>query len=176
MGFFLQSLILFFLPFAVATSGPEPFLFPHPFYVAVTEVTQNTTEKSLEISCKFFADDFEETLRNVYTTKLDINSASAQEKATFDRLIPDYINKHLLLAANGKPLKLSYVGFERDKESVYCYFEVAGVPAIKNLQANNTLLHDFKKEQINIMHVTVAGKRQSTKLDFPEKQAQFQFN
>ncbi len=145
----------------------------HPFYVSVTEVTQNKTDGTLEISCKFFADDFEETLRTAYKSKLDINSE--KDRAAFDRLIPDYIAKHLALAADGKPLKFSYVGYEKDKESVFCYFEVAGLPAIKTLQASNSLLHDFKTEQINIMHFLVNGKRQSTKLDYPTREASFQF-
>ena len=38
----------------------------HPFYVSVTEVNQNVSEKTLEISCKFFADDFENILEKSY--------------------------------------------------------------------------------------------------------------
>lgn len=171
----LQIFITLLAPFSWTENSYKADVAPHPFYMSVTEINQNTSG-SLEVSCRFFADDFEETLRNAYKTKLDINSAAAPEKAAFDRLIPDYISKHLALVADGKSLRLSYVGYEKDKESVYCYFEVAGSPAIKNLQATNSLLHDFKNEQINIMHVTVNGRRQSTKLDFPAKQARFQFN
>jgi hypothetical protein len=171
--------MVFLLHFFFALSGfftpaEKALPAPHPFYVSVTEINQNSAEKSLEVSCKFFLDDFEETLRNAYKVKLDI--LSDKEKASFDRLIPDYINKRLALVADGRPLALSYIGYERDKESVYCYFEVLNAPAVKQLQVNNSLLHDFKNEQINIMHVTINGKRQSTKLDFPSRQASFQFN
>jgi hypothetical protein len=67
------------------------------------------------------------------------------------------------------------VGYETDKESVYCYFEITNLASVKQLDAVNSLLHDFKKEQINIMHVTVGGKRQSTKLDYPDTKANFRF-
>lgn len=176
MLMFFQFLFTFLLSFSLPGNGFTAHSLPHPFYISVTEINQNATEKTMEVSCKFFADDFEETLRSAYKTKLDINSASAQEKAAFDRLIPDYISKRLLLLADGKPMRLSYVGFEKEKESVYCYFEVSVAGPVNNLQATNTLLHDFKNEQINIMHVTVNGKRQSTKLDYPATQARFQFN
>ena len=146
---------------------------PHPFYVSVTEINQNATEKSLEISVKFFADDFEHTLEKAYNTKLDITTD--KDKASFDKLIPDYIAKHFALAVDGKPVKASFVGFEKDKESVYCYFEIANLLSLKQLDAINSLLHDFKKEQINIMHVTVGGRRQSTKLDYPDTRASFRF-
>ncbi|MEJ7680236.1 MAG: DUF6702 family protein [Segetibacter sp.] len=59
--------------------------------------------------------------------------------------------------------------------SVYCYFEVLNVPAIRKLIVNNTILQDYKQEQINIMHVIVNGNRKSTKLDFPSNQASFSF-
>lgn len=146
---------------------------PHPFYVSVTEINQNAKEGSLEISCKFFADDFEQTLDADYHAQADINAT--KDKATFDKLIPDYINKHLQLVADGKPVKLNYVGYETEKESAYCYFEVQGLSSVKQLDAMNSLLHDFKKEQINIMHVIVGGKRQSTKLDYPDTKASFRF-
>jgi hypothetical protein len=173
MTFLLHFLLLLSSSYPSAADCIQVAGVVHPFFVSVTEVTQNKAEGTLEISCKFFADDFEETLRSAYKTKLDINNK--KEQANFDRLIPDYISKHLVLVADGKPLKLSYVGYEKDKESVFCYFEVTGLPFVKTLQASNSLLHDFKTEQINIMHVSVNGKRQSTKLDFPAKVASFQF-
>ena len=170
--FLLQILSTFFL-FGSHAERLTARLAPHPFYISVTEINQNTKERSLEISCKFFADDFEQTLDADYHSEADINAA--KDKATFDKLIPDYINKHLQLIADGKPVKLNYVGYETEKESAYCYFEVPAVASIKQLDAVNSLLHDFKKEQINIMHVIIDGKRQSTKLDYPDSKASFKF-
>lgn len=174
MAFFLQlALVAFLLPLhpAKANSGAGSGL--HPFYISVTEITQNQKTRSLEISCKFFADDFEQTLEQASKKHLDISSVS--DKATFDSVIPDYIAKHLQLSVDGLPIKLNYVGYEKDKESAYCYFEVPNVPSVKRLEAINSLLHDFKPEQINIMHVVVDGKRLSTKLDYPANKATFRF-
>jgi hypothetical protein len=174
MAFLLQILsAVLLLPFGAVKSNLPVAAKPHPFFVSVTEVNQNAAEKSLEISCKFFADDFEQTLEKAYNTHLDI--VSAKDKAAFDKIIPDYIGKHLQLAADGRPVKLTYVGFEKEKESAYAYFEVQNISSVKQLDAVNSLLHDFKNEQINIMHVTVNGKRQSTKLDYPASKASFRF-
>jgi hypothetical protein len=145
----------------------------HPFYVSVAEIEQNAKEKTLEISCKFFADDFEHTLEKAYRAQLDI--ASSKDKASFDKFIPDYINKQLILQVNGKAAKLGYVGYEKEGESVYCYFEVNNTPAVRQVSITNKLLYDFTQEQINIMHVTIGGKRQSAKLNYPSAQASFQF-
>ena len=145
----------------------------HPFYISVTEVNENTKEKTLEISCKLFADDLEQTLNKNYKTTMDISAE--KYKVAADKLIPDYINRHLSLTVNGKPSKLNYVGFEKDKESVYCYLQIDQVSSIKRIDISNSLLHDFNTSEINIMHITVNGHRQSTKLEYPNTQANFIF-
>ena len=155
-----------------ATSGTHVSA-PHPFYISVTEINHNAKDKILEISCKMIADDFEQILEKNYKTQLDISSA--KDKPNFDRLIPDYMGRHFNLVVDGKPVKQTYVGYEKDKESVYCYFQVDNIASLKKLNIVNSILHDFNDTQINIMHVTVNGKRQSTKLDYPDTQASFSF-
>lgn len=165
--------ILFLLPFIPANGVAKPAPVPHPFYVSVTEITHNASNKSLEISCKFFAEDLEQILEKDYKTSLDISAP--KDKAIFDKDIPDYVGKRLSLTIDGKAVGLKYVGFEKDKESAYAYFEVDNIASVKTISATNSLLHDFIDQQINIMHVTVGGKRQSTKLDYPDTRASFSF-
>lgn len=145
----------------------------HPFYISVTEINHNSKNKMLEISCKLFRDDLEKTLEQNYKTTLDITDA--KYKPVLDKLITDYIKKHLSIAVDNKNTSMQYVGYENDKESVYCYFEVDNILAVKKLDITNSLLHDFNTGQINIMHVVVNSRRQSTKLDYPDKQASFTF-
>ncbi len=145
----------------------------HPFYISVTEINHNASEKSLEISCKIFTDDMEAVLKKNDGSAVDL--AAEKAKTRNDVLIEGYIKKHLSISADGKPAPLQYVGFEKEKEAVYCYFEVLNVASPKKIQISNSLLHDFFAEQINIMHLTVNGKRQSTKLNYPEKDAAFVF-
>lgn len=145
----------------------------HPFYVSVTEIAHNAAEKTLEISCKFFADDFETTLERAFKTAVDVTAA--KDKALLDKLIPAYVGRHLALAADGKPVKLTYLGYEKERESVYCYFEVQQLPAVKKLDVTNTLLYDFTADEINIVHAAVGGRQQSAKLTHPAAKAAFQF-
>jgi hypothetical protein len=83
--------------------------------------------------------------------------------------------KHFSINIDSKPANFKFVGFEKDKESVYCYLEVVNVPAIKKLSVSNSILYDFNKEQMNIIHVINNGNRESTKLDYPKNQANFSF-
>jgi hypothetical protein len=145
----------------------------HPFYISVVEINHNNKEQSIEISCKIFADDMEDILKKNYKTAVDLSSAKQIDQN--NKLINDYITKNLSFNIDGKTAKLNYIGFEKDKESVYGYFEITLIPAFKKLEVANSVLHDFNDQQINIMHVTVNGNRKSYKLDYPNKQASFSF-
>jgi hypothetical protein len=147
--------------------------FLHPFYISVTEVNHNAKDKGLEISCKIFAEDLEETLKAESKTAVDLGADKQQ--AVNDKLIAGYVARHLAISADGRPLKLHYVGFEKQAEAIYCYFEVAGVVAPKKVDITDTILQDFTDKQINIVHMTVNGNRKSGKLDYPEKQLSFSF-
>lgn len=145
----------------------------HPFYISVTEIIHNDKEKNLEVSCKIFVDDMESTLKQNYKTSVDLSNEKQQVQN--DKFISDYISKHLVLNADGKASQLNYIGFEKEGESVYCYFEIANIASLKKMDITNSLLQDFTDKQINIMHITVNGKRKSYKLDYPKKQASFNF-
>ncbi|NDE11960.1 MAG: hypothetical protein EBZ95_15580, partial [Chitinophagia bacterium] len=64
----------------------------HPIFVSVTELEHNAAEKTVEISCKLFVDDFEKTLRKKYNTKVDL--LDAKLKIEMNRIVNDYIQKH----------------------------------------------------------------------------------
>jgi hypothetical protein len=145
----------------------------HPFYISVTEINHNSQDKIFEISCKIFVDDMEAVLKQNYKTAIDLSNE--KQKDLHDKLLADYISKNLLVAADGKGGKLSYIGYEKESESVYCYFEVSNVPSVKKLDITNSILQDYIDKQINIMHITVNGNRKSYKLDYPNKQASFNF-
>ena len=145
----------------------------HPYYISVVEINHNATDKTLEISCKIFTNDFETTLEKNYKTKVDLSTP--KDKASADKWINEYIKKHLFIKADGKDVNFSYLGFEKEDEAIYSYFQVDNIAGVKKIDVINSLLHDFSDQQINIIHCTVGGKRQSSKLDFPVTQASFTF-
>ena len=155
-----------FIPDNVATKNALEEKVYHPFYVSVVEIEKNTAEKTLEISYKFFTDDFENTLEKKFNTSLDIYAD--KDKVSFDKFIPAYINNSFVLTINGHRVSLNYIGYEIEKESVYCYFEVKNITSVKTIDINNRLLYDFINDQINIMHIIINGKRQSMKLSYPD--------
>jgi uncharacterized protein DUF6702 len=171
------SLFIFLLPVEMFQSKADS-KFPlkmvrghHPYYISVVEINHNPTDKTLEISCKIFTNDFETTLEKNYKTKVDL--VNPPDKPAMDKLVSDYIKKHLSIRADGKTVSFSYVGFEKEDEAVYSYFQVDNIPSVKKIDLTNSILHDFSDQQINIIHCTVGGKRQSDKLDYPKTEASF---
>ncbi|MBI1343750.1 MAG: hypothetical protein GC171_12510 [Terrimonas sp.] len=149
------------------------FTLLHPFYVSVIEVNHNASDKTLEISCKIFTEDFEEILEKNNKTKVDLSDANRHDQNR--QLVRDYIFSHLSLKTDGITDTLQFIGFEKEREAVWVYLQVNGITRFKSLEMNNSILHDFINSQINIMHVTEGGVRKSTKLDYPNTKAVFTF-
>lgn len=162
-----------FIPLlAVALTSFRPVTL-HPFHVSVVEIEHNATDKTLEISCKIFTDDFEKVLEQNYKTKVDLINPPG--KAAMDSLVKKYILSHLSIRVNGKPVSLKYVGFENESEAAYGYFEIDNIASVSKIELTNSILFDKFDDQMNIMHVKVNGNRKSTKLNYPDKEAVFSF-
>lgn len=142
---------------------------PHPFHVSVVEIQHNDREKTLEISCKIFTDDFERILAKNYQAKVDL--INPPDKTAMDSLVKKYLLSHLAVQVNGKRVELSYLGFEHDKEAVYGYIEGVEVPVLNRIAVSTNMMYDQFDDQVNILHVMVKGQRKSTKLNFPETEA-----
>lgn len=160
-GFLFKWLIIPFalLSFAGGTGR-------HPIYVSVTEIEHNAKAKTLEISCKIFTDDFEKTLRAAYKTHVDL--LDPKEKAAMDRLVNDYVQKHLKIFVNGAPVALRYLGYEQIEEGIYSYYQADNVPSVKKIAVTDNILYEYNAQQLSLIHVIVGGERKSTKLNNPE--------
>ena len=145
----------------------------HPIHISVTEINHNGAEKTLEISCKLFTDDFEKVLTQNYKTKVDL--VNPPDRAAMEKLVNDFILKHVTIKADGKEMKLSFVGYEKDNDAIYSYFQADSIGTVKKIEVTNNILHELFTDQINLMHVIVGGKRKSMKLDYPETKMEISF-
>jgi hypothetical protein len=145
----------------------------HPFHVSVVEINHNAAEKTLEITCKIFTDDFEKVLVQNYKTRVDLSNPP--DRKAMDSVVKKYIFSHLSVAVDGKPGNLSYVGFEKDAEAVYSYVQIENISSVKKVEVINKLMHDMFTDQVNIVHVIINGNRKSTKLDYPATEAKVEF-
>lgn len=145
----------------------------HPLYISVTEISYNIKEKTLEISCKIFTNDFETVLGKLAHAKVDLSAP--KDKKAVDKLIADYVEKHLQLKIDGKAVPIRFAGSEKEAEATWSYFQANDIAALKKIEIRNSLLYDSFDQEINIMHVSVGGVRKSTRLNYPDEAANLEF-
>ena len=145
----------------------------HPIFVSVTEIEHNAKDKTLEISCKVFTDDFETTLRAAYKTFVDL--LKPKDRNAMNKLVTDYVQKHLLIKVDGKTVALEFLGYEQDEEGITSYYQVNNIAVVKKLDITNNILFEYKKEQISIIHTNINGNKKSTKLVNPEDRYSFDY-
>ncbi len=145
----------------------------HPLHLGVVELAHNAEEKSLEITVKLFTDDFEHVLQKSLNVDIDLINPVDREAAR--KAIDTYVKKHLQIVLNGKAANFDCIGFEKDFEATYSYFQATGITDAGKWDIQNTLMYDLFDDQSNIIHVMVNGKRKSSKLKFPEKKGFFEF-
>jgi hypothetical protein len=145
----------------------------HPFYISVTEINHNGTEKTLEISCKIFTEDLENVLNKSANPKIEISNPKSKDQAT--KLINQYLSTHLQLRVNGQPVKMELLGFEEEKEATWSYLQVNNIPSVKKIEIDDSILYESFPEQINLVHVTVSGNRKSSRVNNPESLVRMEF-
>ena len=128
-------------------SALRPAAMPHPLYISVTEISHNSKDKILEVSCKVFTNDFEAVLEKIAGAKVDLSSV--KDKAASDKLIAGYVERHLRLKVDGKPVQLHFVGSENEEDGTWSYFQVNDMPTVKRIDAITYDLdeHDFPHRQ-----------------------------
>ena len=157
--FFL--LFTFLLAFSVSA---KPI---HPYHVGSVEINYNAKTKTFEISAKFFLDDLENSLNAKYNKTLHFGEEKS--KAGLDQALENYFAEYFKLKSNNKFMKINYLGFEEDKESVNVYLESEATEIPKKVETAVSLLYSFFDDQMNIVHIIVNGERKSSKLNYPDR-------
>ena len=139
----------------------------HPYHVGSVEINYNSKTKTFEISAKFFLDDLENSLNAKYNKTLHFGEEKS--KAGLDQALENYFAEYFKLKSNNKFLKINYLGFEEDKESVNVYLESEATEMPKKVETAVSLLYSFFDDQMNIVHIIVNGERKSSKLNYPDR-------
>jgi hypothetical protein len=147
--------------------------FTHPFYLSVTEINYNPDSKRIELSVRMFTDDFENALRAQYKQSIDL--INPKDINQMNQFVREYIGKNLEIIADGKPVPVKFLGYEKDQDVIWSYFESEELLKPGHYRITNTLLYQHIESQSNIIHCNHAGQKKSYKLNNPDKVAEFQF-
>ena len=92
-----------------------------------------------------------------------------------NKLVNDYVQKHLQVNVDGRDIQLKYIGYEQIEEGIYSYYQVNNINTVKNITITDNILYEYKEQQMSLIHVTVNGNRKSTKLNNPDTKASLSF-
>lgn len=155
---FLFSLFLFLF-----SQGKEK----HPYHAGSVEINYNAKTKTFEVSAKFFLDDLENALNKKYGKTLHFGEE--KYKTSLDEVLKMYFDENFKLKNNNQFLKINYLGFEEDKESVNIYLESEVTEKPKKVETAVSLLYNLFEDEMNIIHIVVNGERKSSKLNYPDR-------
>ncbi len=145
----------------------------HPYYIGLTELNYKTVNKELQISVRLFSHDLEEAMGKYTQQKIDL--LNPKDKAKADSLLLHYINENLGIIYNQKKIHATYLGYEKEEESIWAYFELKNLSAPKQVRVTNTLLYNAFPNQTHIIRVKRDEDSESKKITNPEKIAEFIF-
>lgn len=145
----------------------------HPYHVGSVEINYNSKSKTFEITGRFFLDDLENGLSKKYGKPFHFNDE--KYKNVLNDALKNYTAEYLKLKSDNKFIKLSFIGYEEDSESVNIYLESEPVSNPKKVEAAVSFLYNLFDDQINIIHVIVNGNRKSEKLTYPNRYLYQQF-
>ena len=140
----------------------------HPFYLAVIEAEYSSKNKELGISIKVYPDDMEAVLKKTLNKTV---SFSDNNKDQLNKLVEAYVKSHLGIKVNGSQASYDYMGFENSNEAIFIYCSISSLKNVKSVEINTDIMYDYKDEQTNIIHIILEGKRNSFKLNAPNKTA-----
>ena len=164
---FLLFLVSTFLIVALSSFTSASVVKVHPYHVGSVEFNYNSTSKTFEITGKFFLDDLENALKEKYGRTIHFNDE--KYKTQINELLKKYCDEYLKLKADNSFLKINYIGFEEDSEAVNIYLESESVNAPKKVEVAVSFLYNLFDDQMNIVHLIVDGKRQSDRLNYPNR-------
>lgn len=119
----------------------------HKFYVSMTDINWNESQKSLELTSRFFSDDIERLfIENGTMLKL--------EESMDDETIPllaEFYSRGLELDVNGELVEMEFLGYELEDELLWCYAEVKLQEEPAQTRASCNWLTRLYDGQINIL-------------------------
>lgn len=145
----------------------------HPYHVGSVEFNYSKKSGTFEITGRFFMDDLENAINKKY--EKNVHFQDVRYKKEIDEIIENYAAEYLKLKADNHFLKINYIGFEEDHESVNIYLESEKIKTPQKIETAVSFLYNLFDDQMNIVHIIVNGQRKSEKLMYPNRYLYQQF-
>ncbi len=119
------------------------------FYSSMTKVDYIEGSKTLKFTTKMNTSHLSEAI------KINPNTAG------FEAEVKKYVNNNFDLSVNGSAKALTFTGSQVNGESVWVYFEAAGITEINTIKIKNTILIDTFPKQFNLVNISYKGNQKT---------------
>ncbi|MDP9955398.1 hypothetical protein J2X97_001035 [Epilithonimonas hungarica] len=131
------------------------------------EFNYNQKSRTFEITGRFFMDDLENAINKKYGKNLHFQDIRYEKE--MQENLKNYASEYLKLKVNNQFVKVNFVGYQEDKESVDIFLESEGVSNPKKVETAVSFLYNLFDDQMNIIHIIVNSQRKSEKLTYPDR-------
>ena len=118
-------------------------------------------------------DDLENALNKKYVKS--VHFMDPKFKAEINKELESYSAEYIKLKSDNQLIKVNYIGYEEDHESVNIYLESEVLTVPKKVETAVSFLYNLFDDQMNIIHIIINGERKSEKLTYPDRYLYQQF-
>jgi hypothetical protein len=139
---------------ALVSSASRPAA-AHKFYTSLAQVEYNAETRSVEVSLRVFADDFELAL-----TRRAGRPVKLERTKDADRLALEYLRETFVLRnREGEAKALKFVGIELKNQVAWLYFEAEMPEGLAGARLSDRVLFELFEKQVNVVDFKWAGGR-----------------
>ncbi|UCH13374.1 MAG: hypothetical protein JSV22_09680 [Bacteroidales bacterium] len=135
-------------------------IYLHPVHVSITNIDINSELNTTEISCQFFADDFQSIVQYKQNTELVLVRNKELSQSNINA-INDYIYSAFEIKINNKEkISLDFKSKKQDEALIWLYYE-GKIPInnITSITLVNELMLDLYEDQTNLVIVNIDGQQ-----------------
>ncbi len=137
---YISGLLTFFVMMSFALAD---------FYSSMTKVDYVEGSKTLKFTTKMNTSHVSDAIK--------INPSTAG----FEAAVKQYVNNNFSVSVNGASKNLTFTGSQVNGESVWVYFEAAGVSDISSLKIKNSILIGTFPKQVNMVNIAYKGQQKT---------------
>lgn len=120
------------------------------FHTSNTSIDYEIESGTINISSRLYTSAIEKAVGEKTTNK-----------SAFDAKLKNYINHKVDLKINGRPINVSYFGFQTNDQTTRIYLKAEKISDISSLEIKFALLMDQFPDQQNFLKVDIKNNRKS---------------
>lgn len=150
------------------------FGFAHKFYVSTSNMEYNEATKTIDVSIKMTAHDFEHILESKFNQRIHIETVA--DTSEIGLFIVNHMKENFQINSEKTSCEFHYLGKEVTlRDELFFYISFTNVTNPKSIQIKNTLLFSQFAQQQNIVHYKCGELSKSVTLvsSKPEEEIKF---